>query len=212
LAPESIKNIAIPNLTDAELAATFADPGRRQAVFGEIVSRFKERVYNHVRRILIDHDDADDAAQNTFIRVWENLATFRGDSALFSWIYRIATNEALAQLRKKRPNVDLETASKEMANMVDSGPYISGDEIQRKLQKAIVTLPEKQRLVFHMKYFDELSYEQIGEITGTSIGALKASYFHAVHKIEEIIRNGQLDEFIEALIADDEARKLTDVS
>jgi len=188
LAPESIKNIAIPNLTDAELAATFADPGRRQAVFGEIVSRFKERVYNHVRRILIDHDDADDAAQNTFIRVWENLATFRGDSALFSWIYRIATNEALAQLRKKRPNVDLETASKEMANMVDSGPYISGDEIQRKLQKAIVTLPEKQRLVFHMKYFDELSYEQIGEITGTSIGALKASYFHAVHKIEEIIK------------------------
>jgi len=188
LAPESIKNIAIPNLTDAELAAAFADPGRRQAVFGEIVSRFKERVYNHVRRILIDHDDADDAAQNTFIRVWENLATFRGDSALFSWIYRIATNEALAQLRKKRPNVDLETASKEMANMVDSGPYISGDEIQRKLQKAIVTLPEKQRLVFHMKYFDELSYEQIGEITGTSIGALKASYFHAVHKIEEIIK------------------------
>ena len=188
MAPESIKNIAIPNLTDAELAATFADPGRRQAVFGEIVSRFKERVYNHVRRILIDHDDADDAAQNTFIRVWENLATFRGDSALFSWIYRIATNEALAQLRKKRPNVDLETASKEMANMVDSGPYISGDEIQRKLQKAIVTLPEKQRLVFHMKYFDELSYEQIGEITGTSIGALKASYFHAVHKIEEIIK------------------------
>ncbi len=188
MAPESIKNIAIPNLTDAELAAAFADPGRRQAVFGEIVSRFKERVYNHVRRILIDHDDADDAAQNTFIRVWENLATFRGDSALFSWIYRIATNEALAQLRKKRPNVDLETASKEMANMVDSGPYISGDEIQRKLQKAIVTLPEKQRLVFHMKYFDELSYEQIGEITGTSIGALKASYFHAVHKIEEIIK------------------------
>ena len=170
------------------MAAAFADPGRRQAVFGEIVSRFKERVYNHVRRILIDHDDADDAAQNTFIRVWENLATFRGDSALFSWIYRIATNEALAQLRKKRPNVDLETASKEMANMVDSGPYISGDEIQRKLQKAIVTLPEKQRLVFHMKYFDELSYEQIGEITGTSIGALKASYFHAVHKIEEIIK------------------------
>lgn len=175
-------------MSDQGLVSAFTIAGQQQTIFYEIVKRYKERIYHHVRRILIDHDDADDAAQTTFIRVWENLANFRGDSALFSWIYRIATNEALTLLRKKKPNVDLETAAAEMAVQMDTGGNINGDEIQRMLQKAILLLPEKQRLVFHMKYFDELTYEQISDITGTSVGALKASYFHAVHKIEDQIK------------------------
>lgn len=174
-------------MPDQALVQAFAN-GQSQAAFYEIVRRYKERVYHHVRRIVIDHDDADDASQTTFIRVWENLGNFRGDSALFSWIYRIATNEALTLLRKKRPNMDLDSAAAEMSGLIDQGSFMNGDELQRKLQKILLTLPEKQRLVFHMKYFDDLSYEQIADITGTSVGALKASYFHAVRKVEEQIQ------------------------
>lgn len=174
-------------LTDEQLAAAFSEPNDLHAVFMEVVSRFKERVYFHVRRILIDHDDANDAAQNTFIRVWQNLNKFRGDCALFSWIYRIATNEALMILRKKRGHLSLEDAAHELTAVVDEGAYINGDEIERTLLKAVVGLPEKQRIVFQLKYFDELTYDQISEITGTSVGALKASYFHATKKLEEKI-------------------------
>ncbi len=174
-------------MPDQALVQAFAN-GQPQAAFYEIVRRYKEKVYHHVRRIVIDHDDADDAAQTTFIRVWENLGNFRGESALFSWIYRIATNEALTLLRKKRPNMDLDAAAVEMSGLIDQGSFMNGDELQRKLQKILLTLPEKQRLVFHMKYFDDLSYEQIADITGTSVGALKASYFHAVRKVEEQIQ------------------------
>jgi RNA polymerase sigma factor (sigma-70 family) len=178
----------LPQLHDSELAAAIQTYSDRQAVFMEIVRRFKVKVYHHVRRIVIEHDDADDAAQTTFIRVWENLATFRGDCALYTWIYRIATNEALMLLRKKRGHLSLENASLELGQIIDSGAYISADEIQRKLQKALLHLPEKQRLVFHLKYFADLTYEQMSEVTGTSVGALKASYFHAVKKIEEQIQ------------------------
>jgi RNA polymerase sigma-70 factor (ECF subfamily) len=176
------------NLSDVALIQAFRAEASKNAAFSEIVKRYKVRIYHHVRRILIEHDDADDAAQNAFILVWQNLANFRGDCALFSWIYRIATNEALGILRKRRPNLNLEAAAAEMAQIVDSGNLINGDSIQRELQKAVLLLPEKQRIVFHMKYFDDLTYEQIAEITGTSIGALKASYFHAVKKIEEQIK------------------------
>lgn len=181
----------LPNLnmaTDGSLVFAFKQQGRQEAVFYEIMRRYKEKVYYHVRRIVVDHDDADDAAQTTFIRVWENLGSFRGDCALFSWIYRIATNEALTLLRKKRPGVDIDTVASELADLVDHGSYISGDELARKLQKILLTLPDKQRLVFQMKYYEDLTYEQMAEITGTSVGALKASYFHAVRKIEEQIQ------------------------
>ncbi|MBS3913514.1 MAG: RNA polymerase sigma factor [Bacteroidetes bacterium] len=154
----------------------------------EIVHRYKEKVYYHIRRILLDHDDTDDAAQNTFIRVWENLGSFRNECALYSWIYRIATNEALTLLRKKRNNTSLEAVNVELSKLIDSGAYLSGDEIERKLQKMLLTLPDKQKLVFQLKYFEDLNYEQISEITGTSVGALKASYFHAVRKIEEFLK------------------------
>lgn len=176
--------VPLKQMQDAALVAVFQDGSLVREAFDEIVGRYKERVYHHVRRIVIDHDDADDAAQNTFIRVWQNLGTFRGDSALFSWIYRIATNEALTLLRRKKPNLDMDSAAAELSALVDAGDHQNGDEIARKLQKALLTLPEKQRLVFHMKYFDDLTYDQIAEITGTSVGALKASYFHAVRKIE----------------------------
>lgn len=139
--------------------------------------------------MVIDHDDSDDLVQEVFVKVWKYLDNFRGDSQLYTWIYRIATNECLSFLAKKKkrfflPIVDVE---KELSNHLDSGHYISGDEVQLKLQKALLKLPDKQRLVFNMKYFDDMKYQQISEITETSIGALKASYHHAVKKIEEIL-------------------------
>ena len=184
------KSPSFSEVSEEALVAAFVANHDRHRVFMEIVRRYKERVYHHIRRILVDHDDTDDAAQNTFIRVWENLGTFRFECALYSWIYRIATNEALTLLRKKRNNLSLEEVSAEMGRLIDSGAYLSGDEIQRKLQKALLTLPEKQKLVFQLKYFEDLHYEQISEITGTSVGALKASYFHAVRKIEQLLGRG----------------------
>ena len=146
--------------------------------------------------MVIDHDDADDLTQETFIKVWTSLDNFRSDSQLFTWIYRIATNECLNFLRRKRTkfflpigNVEDELLEKIENAAATSDNYISGDEIDLKLQKALLKLPEKQRLVFNMKYYDDLKYEVISEITGTSVGALKASYHHAVTKIENFLNN-----------------------
>jgi RNA polymerase sigma-70 factor, ECF subfamily len=182
-------NITYKALSDEDLAREFVVTAHQQAVFLEIVGRFKVRVYSHIRRIVISHDDADDAAQNTFIKIWENLNSFRGDCALFSWIYRIATNEALALLRKKKPNISIDDVETELGAMADTGQSLQGEEIQHLLQKAVLKLPEKQKIVFNLKYFDELTYECMAEITGTSVGALKASYFHAVKKIEHYLTN-----------------------
>ena len=180
---DQLKDIRVlSDFSEEELLRNFMSYGNRQALFMELVGRYKVRVYSLVRRILIDHDDANDAAQNTFIKVWENMDGFRGDCAVFSWIYRITTNEALTLIRKKRPNLSFDDANYELANIIDSGNHIDGTEEELKLQKAITILPEKQRLVFNLKYFENLTYEQISEITGTSVGALKASYFHAVKK------------------------------
>lgn len=183
-----VRNTSYSDFSEAALVAAFVANTDRHRVFMEIVHRYKEKVYYHIRRILLDHDDTDDAAQNTFIRVWENLGSFRNECALYSWIYRIATNEALTLLRKKRNNTSLEAVNVELSKLIDSGAYLSGDEIERKLQKMLLTLPDKQKLVFQLKYFEDLNYEQISEITGTSVGALKASYFHAVRKIEEFLK------------------------
>jgi RNA polymerase sigma factor (sigma-70 family) len=185
---QAILNATIKDQTDEMLVDAFVYEENRVAVFSEIVKRYQERIYFHVRRIVIDHDDADDAAQNTFIKVWENLAGFRSDSKLFSWIYRIATNEALTVLRKRKPNLDIDEAMPEMGHLIENSSDISGDEIERKLQQALTTLPLKQKLVFCLKYFEELTYDQISLITGTSVGALKASYFHAVNKLEENLK------------------------
>lgn len=157
--------------------------------FNLIVRKYQERIYWHIRKIVINHDDADDVVQNTFLKVWGGLQQFREDSQLYTWLYRIATNEALTFLKRKRtkyflPIIDVE---QQLSNSLETDPYFDGNELQMKLQKAIIKLPEKQRLVFNMKYFDEMKYEDMSEVLGTSVGALKASFHHAMKKIEKFL-------------------------
>ena len=139
--------------------------------------------------MLIDHDDADDVTQEVFIKIHKYIDKFREDSQLYTWIYRIATNECLSFLKKKKRRffLPLEDVNAELSRKIDTAPHLSGDDIQKKLQKALLTLPDKQRLVFNMKYYDEMTYEEISEITKTSVGALKASFHHATKKIEEFL-------------------------
>jgi RNA polymerase sigma factor (sigma-70 family) len=176
-------------MTDAELLEKFRHPDSRNYAFNLLVRKYQQRVYGLIRKMVIDHDDADDLTQETFIKVWNGLARFRGEAQLFTWIYRVATNECLHFLEKKKRRffIPLHDVTQELAARLDDDPLITGDAIERQLQKAILTLPEKQRLVFHLKYYDDLTYEQIAEITGTSVGALKASYHLAVKKIEQFI-------------------------
>lgn len=142
-----------------------------------------------VRKMLIDHDDSNDVTQEVFIKIHKAIDRFREDAQLYTWIYRIATNECLSFLSKKKRRffLPLEDVNKELSNKIDAAPDMDGDEIQKKLQKAILTLPDKQRLVFNMKYFEEMTYEQMSEITDTSVGALKASFHHATKKIEDFL-------------------------
>ena len=158
--------------------------------FEVLIDTYKERLYWHVRRIVLNHDDADDVLQNTFIKVFRNINGFKGDSKLYSWMYRIATNEALSFLKAKsrKLGVDNEALHERMANNLQADVYFEGSEIQLKLQQAIATLPEKQKLVFNMKYFEELKYEEISEILETSVGGLKASYHLAVKKLERYLK------------------------
>ena len=176
-------------MEDKELLEKIRNPESKNYGFNLLVREYQEKVYWLVRKMVIDHDDSNDLVQEIFVKVWKNIDKFRADAQLFTWIYRIATNECLSFLKKKRrryflPIVDVEG---ELDNKLESSPHISGDEIQMKLQKALLTLPDKQRLVFNMKYFDELKYEDISEITGTSVGSLKASYHLAVKKIEKYL-------------------------
>ena len=147
-------------------------------------------MYWHVRKIVISHDDTDDVLQNTFIKIYKNIGKFKQESKLFSWMYRIATNEAITFINKrnKERKIDISEVQEQIVSTLESDIYFSGEEIQEILQKAIASLPQKQQLVFNMKYFDNIKYTQISEILGTSVGALKASYFHAVKKIESYIK------------------------
>ena len=151
--------------------------------FSAIVAEYKERLYWHIRKIVIVHEDADDVLQNTFVKAWKGMESFKGEAKLYTWLYRIATNEAINFLNSKLNHqmAPLEDAE----HLLHYDAYFSGDELQLRLQEAILSLPEKQRIVFNMRYFDETSYEQMSEILGTSVGALKASYHHAVKKIKE---------------------------
>lgn len=173
-------------INEKEFIARLLDPKTQNIAFQKLLSDYQKPLYSHVRNIVLNHDDADDVLQNTFIKVFQYLKNFKGESKLFSWIYRIATNEALTFLNQKAKLSGLtsEALLNKRIDNLKADTYFDGDEIQLKLQKAIVTLPEKQQLVFKMKYFQELKYEEIGEILGTSVGALKASYYHAVKKIE----------------------------
>ena len=167
------------------------DPRTQNTAFQKLLREYQKPLYQIIRNIVIDHDDAHDVLQNTFIKVFQNISKFKGDSKLFSWVYRIATNEAITFINNKAKRSKLTSAElqSKLVDNLQSDVYFEGDEIQLKLQKALVLLPEKQQLVFKMKYFEELKYEEISEILGTSVGALKASYFHAVKKIEEYLNS-----------------------
>ena len=159
--------------------------------FKELVQCYQKPLYYHIRNIVLNHEDTDDVLQNTFIKVFSNIGNFKGESKLYSWMYRIATNESLTfieQRAKKLGISNVELQQKAILNL-ESDVYFEGNEIQIKLQKAIANLPEKQQLVFKMKYFEDMKYENISEILDTSVGGLKANYHHAVKKIEEYLKN-----------------------
>jgi len=171
---------------EKEFIQQLLDPKTQNSAFQILLSDYQKPLYSHIRNIVLNHDDADDVLQNTFVKVFQYLKSFKGESRLFSWMYRIATNEALTFLNQKAKlnGITSEALQNKTIDNLKADSYFDGDEIQIKLQKAIVLLPEKQQLVFKMKYFQELKYEEIAAILGTSVGALKASYHHAVKKIE----------------------------
>jgi RNA polymerase sigma-70 factor (ECF subfamily) len=157
--------------------------------FRLLVETYSKRLYWHIRRMVILHEDADDALQNTFINAWKNIGNFRNESALYTWLYTIATNESLTLINKRKRNsaLSLDDIGSYLANSLEGSTWFNGDEAQIKLQNAILQLPEKQRIVFNLRYFDEMPYEEMSKVLGTSEGALKASYHHAVKKIEEML-------------------------
>ncbi|MHB9056059.1 MAG: RNA polymerase sigma factor [Paludibacteraceae bacterium] len=161
----------------------------KEREFSNLVRTFQERLYWHIRKMVLIHDDANDVLQNTFMKAWSNIDSFRGDSQISTWLYRIATNETLTFLSKKKMKMtdSLDQVEDVMLQNLQADSYFSGDEAQLKLQKAILTLPEKQRLVFNMRFYDEFSYDEISEILDTSVGALKASYHYAAKKIEKYL-------------------------
>jgi RNA polymerase sigma-70 factor (ECF subfamily) len=171
--------------------AQLINPKTQNEAFKKLVYEYQKPLYYHIRNIVLNHDDADDVLQNTFIKVFSNIQNFKGESKLFSWIYRIATNESLTfiEQRARKQGISNEELQQKSINKLESDVYFEGDIIQLKLQKAIASLPEKQQLVFKMKYFEEMKYENMSEILDTSVGALKASYHHAVKKIEEYLKN-----------------------
>ncbi|RZF59532.1 RNA polymerase sigma factor [Sphingobacterium corticibacterium] len=174
-------------MEDALIISKFADERTREEAFGHLLQKYQQKIYWHVRRMVIDHDDADDVVQDIFIKVWRNLEKFREDSQLYTWLYRIATNECITFLNRKKQKQSMsldDDSSAYLAETLAEGSYFNGDQAQMKLQQALLTLPDKQRLVFNMKYFEDLKYDEISEILGTSVGALKASYHLAVKKIE----------------------------
>jgi RNA polymerase sigma factor (sigma-70 family) len=163
----------------------------KEQAFRELIKQYKERLYWHIRKIVISHDDADDVLQNTFIKVFRGIDNFKQDSKLYSWMYRIATNESITFINKRarERNTDITEIKQDLVTSLSSDDWFTGDEIQLILQKAVATLPEKQQLVFNMKYFDDMKYDEISKILDTSVGGLKASYFHAVKKIEKYIKS-----------------------
>ncbi len=178
-------------ISDQELITDLRAESNRSRAFQELVVKYQERLYWHIRKIVLNHEDADDVLQNTFIKIWNNIGQFREESSLFTWLYRIATNESLTFInaRKRHSLVSMDDVSDTLKNRLEADEYYDGSEIRKKLQQAILTLPEKQRLVFNMRYFDEMPYQEMSEILDTSVGALKASYHHAAKKVEVYISN-----------------------
>lgn len=175
---------------DQDILEKYKWESSRNEALSLLIKRYQRPLYWHIRKIVINHDDADDTLQNTFIKIWKGLANFRGESSLFTWTYKIATNEALNFLRiKSREKLNsINTIEYYLSKSLESDEYFNGDQIQLKLQQAILTLPEKQRVVFNMRYYDEMPYDRMSEILETSVGALKASYHHAAKKVEEYMK------------------------
>ena len=177
------------NYNEKEIIALLQEPTRQREAFECIVKEYSEQLYWQIRRLVFSHDDANDILQNTFIKAWINIDYFRGDAKMSTWLYRIALNECLTFLNKQRAanQLSIDEADKELLNKLESDTYFDGDDTQKIFLQAIHALPEKQQIVFNLKYFKEMKYEEISEIVGTSIGALKASYHHAVKKIEAFL-------------------------
>lgn len=176
-------------MEEKEFIQILLDPKTQNKGFEKLLLDYQRPLYNHIRNIVLNHDDTDDVLQNTFVKVFQNLNKFKGESKLFSWMYRIATNEAITFINKKAKK-NGSTSELLQAKVIDNlkaDPYFDGDAVQIKLQKAIINLPEKQQLVFKMRYFEEIKYDEMSTILGTSVGALKASYHHAVKKIENFM-------------------------
>lgn len=179
-------------IDEKELVAKLQDPATAAAAFDTLMRTFGEQVYWQIRKMVVNHDDANDLLQNCFIKVWNNLHNFRGDAKLSTWLYKIAVNESINFLNKERQRCGITEDGDDsfLLRNLESHEYFDGDALQAELQKAIMSLPEKQRLVFNMRYFDEMKYEEMSEILGTSVGALKASYHHAVKKITAAFTEG----------------------
>ncbi|MCD8741686.1 sigma-70 family RNA polymerase sigma factor [Mucilaginibacter roseus] len=179
---------------DEEILSKFRDERTRNEAFNLLLKKYQQKIYWHVRRMVIDHDDADDLTQDVFVKIWKNLPGFRNDAQLYTWMYRIATNECITFLNRKKMknNVPLDDVAYELGDTLADSTYFNGDKAQLKLQQALLTLPEKQRLVFNMKYFDDMKYEEISDVLGTSVGALKASFHLAVKKIEAYLLSSEL--------------------
>jgi RNA polymerase sigma factor (sigma-70 family) len=183
---DSHNEVYLTDESDHELIRQIKSGNQAGKAFESLVSRYQKMVYFHIRRMIIDHDDTNDVVQITFIKAWKGLENFREDARFYTWIYRIATNEALTFLKqkKRRSLIPMDDVEHQLAGQLEHDPLISSNSLQLKLHQAILTLPEKQRLVFHMRYFDEIKYEDMSQILDTSVGALKASYHHAVNKIK----------------------------
>lgn len=175
------------NLDDMNLVARLRDPATCRDAFGEVIRIYSEPLYKQIRRMVQTHDDANDLLQNTFLKAWQSIENFRGEAKLSTWLHKIAINESITFLEKERKRLGLSIDDEEshLINLIEADTYVDGEELEKKLREAVASLPEKQRLVFNMRYYDEMKYEQMSEVLGTSVGALKASYHLAVKKIEQ---------------------------
>jgi RNA polymerase sigma factor, sigma-70 family len=175
--------------TEDELIRRLKDPNTQRDAFSHVVSEYSEKLYWYVRKMVLGHDDANDLLQNTFIKAWMNIDSFRGDSMLSTWLYKIAMNECITFLKKQRSlnNISIDDTDVYLLEKLKGDEFFDGDAAQFKLQEAILRLPEKQRQVFNLKYYEEMKYEEMSELLGTSVGALKASYHHAMKKVEEFL-------------------------
>jgi len=183
--------MALTQQEDADLLVQFRNPATKERAYTTLIKKYQERLYWHIRRMVVDHDDANDILQNVFIRVWNALENFKEEAQLYTWLYRIATNESLTFLegQKKRAAVSLSDVESGLSNKIKADRHFDASKIEWKLQLAIQQLPEKQRTVFNLRYYDEMPYEEMSRVLETSEGALKASYHHAVKKVEDYMLN-----------------------